>query len=70
MAVYDPKSLRAAEFINDEEILETLDYADRNKENVRLIDKPLEKARPRRTAGGCQCSGLTHRDSVDRKSVV
>ena len=63
MAVYDPKSLRAAEFINDEEILETLDYADRNKENVRLIDELLEKARPRRTAGGCQCSGLTHREA-------
>ena len=63
MAVYDPKSLRATEFINDEEILETLDYADRNKENVRLIDELLEKARPRPTAGGCQCSGLTHREA-------
>lgn len=63
MAVYDPKSLRATEFINDEEILETLDYADRNKENVRLIDELLEKARPRRTAGCCQCSGLTHREA-------
>ena len=30
MAVYNPKSLKAEEFINHEEILETLEYAEKN----------------------------------------
>ena len=38
MAVYNPKSLKAEEFINDEEIRETLAYAEANKNNVELID--------------------------------
>jgi 2-iminoacetate synthase len=63
MAVYDPKSLKAEEFINDEEILETLEYAEANKNNVELIDQILEKARPRKTANGCVCAGLTHREA-------
>ncbi len=31
MAVYNPKSLKAEEFINNEEILETLEYAEKIK---------------------------------------
>ena len=60
---YDPKSLCADEFINHEEILETLRYADENKNNVALIDEILEKARPRVTDQGTFCSGLTHREA-------
>ena len=41
MAKYDPKSLHAEEFINDEEIQETLRYAEENKRNVELIDQIL-----------------------------
>ena len=41
MAVYNPKSLKAEEFINDEEIRETLAYAEANKNNVELIDTGL-----------------------------
>ena len=44
MAHYDPKSLKAEDFINDEEIMETLAYAEANKNNVELTDKLLEKA--------------------------
>ena len=47
MAKYDPKSLHAEEFINDEEIRETLSYAEENKHNTELIDQILEKARPK-----------------------
>ena len=47
MPVYDPKSLKAEEFINDEEIRETLAYAEANKNNAALIDQLLEKARPK-----------------------
>ena len=60
---YDPKSSKAEEFINDEEIRETLLYADRNKNNVELIDKILDKARPKKTSSGYVCSGLTHREA-------
>ena len=63
MAVYDPQSLKAEEFINDAEIQETLAYAEANKDNVELIDAILEKARPRKTAKGCECAGLTHREA-------
>ena len=63
MSTYDPKSLKAEEFINDEEILATLEYAEANKDNVELIDQILEKARPRRNANGCTCEGLSHREA-------
>ena len=63
MAIYDPKSLKAEEFINDGEILETIKYADENKNNDALIDEILEKARPKKTADGWTCRGLTHREA-------
>ncbi len=63
MASYNPSSLHAEEFIHDGEIRETLAYAEANKNNVELIDAILEKARPRRTATGCTCAGLTHREA-------
>lgn len=63
MANYNPKSLVAAEFINHEEILATLEYAENNKNNMELIDQILEKARPRKTADGWNCAGLTHQEA-------
>ncbi len=63
MAIYNPKSLKAQEFINHEEILETLAYAEANKNNDALIDEILEKARPIKTETGCVCHGLTHREA-------
>ena len=63
MANYNPKSMHAEEFINDGEILETLEYAEKNKHNAALIDEILEKARPKKTATGCVCAGLTHREA-------
>ena len=63
MAIYNPKSSKAEEFINDQEILDTLDYAEQNKNNVELIDEILEKARPKKTETGYTCSGLTHREA-------
>ncbi len=52
---YDPKSRNAEEFINHEEILETLDYAEANKHNTELIDALIEKAKLRK--------GLSHREA-------
>jgi len=53
--MYDVKSLKAEEFISDEEILDTLAYADANKDNEELIDQILNKARERK--------GLNHREA-------
>lgn len=55
MAIYDPKSLKAEEFINHEEILSTLKYADENKDNFELIDQIIEKAKLRK--------GISHREA-------
>ena len=63
MASYNPRSMKAEEFISDEEILATLDYAEANKRNETLIDEILEKARPKKTDSGCVCAGLTHREA-------
>lgn len=53
--MYNPKSLKAEEFINHEEILDTLSYAESNKDNYELIHSILEKAKERK--------GLSHRDA-------
>jgi len=52
MSNYNPKSLKAEEFISHEEILETIEYAEKNKHNVELIDQILNKARPQKTEHG------------------
>ena len=53
--MYDVYSKHADDFINHEEILETLAYADENKANEALIDSILKKARLRK--------GLSHREA-------
>lgn len=53
---YDPKSSVAGEFINHEEILSTLDYAQENKNNKELIESILQKAD--------KAKGLTHREAA------
>lgn len=63
MAIYNPKSLIADEFINDEEIKATLRYAEENKHNEALIDEILEKARPKKKDNGYVCTGLNHREA-------
>ncbi|WP_019678557.1 [FeFe] hydrogenase H-cluster radical SAM maturase HydG [Ruminococcus flavefaciens] len=61
--MYDVKSMNADDFINDEEILATLEYADQNKHNRELIEQILEKARPKKTGRGVECAGLSHREA-------
>ena len=63
MAIYNVKSRVAEEFINHEEILDTIRYAEENKHNVELIDQLLEKARPKKVGNGVHCEGLTHREA-------
>lgn len=53
--MYNPKSLKAEEFISDEEIKATLAFADEHKNDLEYIDKILDKARLRK--------GLDHREA-------
>lgn len=54
--MYNIKSPYAQDFINHEEILDTLDWAKENKSNHSLILKILDKAR--------ECKGLNHREAA------
>lgn len=53
--MYNPKSKIAEEFIDHQEILDTLAYADENKNNEALITELIEKAKLRK--------GLSHREA-------
>ncbi len=63
MYQYRPESMVADEFINDEEIRQTIQFANENKHNEKLIDELLEKARPKKKGNGMVCAGLTHREA-------
>ncbi len=54
--MYNPKSMKAEEFINHDEILETLEYAENNKSDAELLNKIIERAELRK--------GLTHREAA------
>ncbi len=56
MVKYDVMSPKAEEFINDAEILDTLEYAKANKSNRSLIEGLIERA--------ADCKGLTHREAA------
>ncbi|HEY8421650.1 MAG TPA: [FeFe] hydrogenase H-cluster radical SAM maturase HydG [Thermoclostridium sp.] len=53
--MYNPKSSKAEEFISHEEVLETLNYAEKNKNNAELVDSIIQKAKLRK--------GLSHREA-------
>ena len=53
--MYNPKSMKAEEFIDHQEILDTLAYADAHKTDEKLVDEILAKARLRK--------GLSHREA-------
>lgn len=54
--MYDVMSPKAEEFINHEEILDTLAYAEANKNNRELITALLERTE--------DCKGLSHREAM------
>ena len=54
--MYQVTSKKATEFIDDNEILETIKYAHAHQNNRLLIDQILKKAE--------QCKGLTHREAA------
>ena len=53
--MYDPKSMCADDFIDHQEILDTLSYAEQHKSDAVLIDSIIEKAKERK--------GLSHREA-------
>ena len=53
--MYDVNSRHADDFIDHQEILDTLAYADENKNNLKLIESLIEKAKLRK--------GLSHREA-------
>lgn len=61
---YDPKSPHADEFINHQEILDTLEYARQHKNDLELIERILEKARPNLHPARDHCSVITHREAA------
>lgn len=54
--MYNPSSLKAEEFIDHNEVMDTLEYAAAHADDVVLIDTILQKARERK--------GLTHREAM------
>lgn len=54
--MYNVKSKIATEFIDDGEILDTLEFAKKNKNNKQLINEILEKAK--------ECKGISHREAA------
>lgn len=54
--MYNVKSKIATEFIDDEEIKDTLNYAKENKSNRELINSIIERSK--------DCKGLTHREAA------
>ncbi len=53
--MYNPSSKKATEFIDHQEILDTVAYGEANKHNAELIDQIIEKAKLRK--------GLSHREA-------
>ena len=53
--MYNVKSLKAEEFIDHKEVLDTIKWAKENKNNLELIDEIIKKAEERK--------GLSHREA-------
>ncbi|MCF0120442.1 MAG: [FeFe] hydrogenase H-cluster radical SAM maturase HydG [Oscillospiraceae bacterium] len=56
MSKYDSRSMNAVDFINHEEILATLKYAEENKNDIETIKALIERAK--------DCKGLSYREAM------
>ena len=54
--MYNVHSAEAEEFINHQEILDTIAWAEENKNNKEAVEALIERAR--------DCKGLTHREAA------
>ena len=64
MALYDPKSPCADEFINHQEIVDTLAYAEAHKDDLDLCRRILAKAHPNVAPKEEHCTCITHREAA------
>lgn len=62
-SVYDPKSMDADEFINHQEILDTLEYAEQHKDDLELCRSILAKARRNTDLASNHCAVISHREA-------
>lgn len=53
--MYNPKSTKAEEFISHQEVLNTIEYAEKNKNNKSLINEIIDKAKKKK--------GLSHQEA-------
>ena len=60
---YDPTSRCADEFINHQEILDTLAYAEEHKNDLELIHQILEKCKPNLHPDKDHCAVISHREA-------
>lgn len=67
---YDMHSMKAEEFINDEEVRKTVDYAAEHAADTDLIDSILEKAKERKGLGHREASVLLACRDRDRISAI
>ena len=68
--MYNPKSLKTEEFISDEEIKETLEYAEKNKNNLQLVDEILEKAKLRKGLSHIEASVLLACEDTEKVKLM
>lgn len=61
--MYNKYAKSSDDFIDHQEILDTLTYADANKNNRALIDDILERAKPVHIGKEVICKGLDHREA-------
>lgn len=62
--MYNKFSNSAKDFINHEEILETLKWARENKNNYELINEILDSAKPTKKGNETHCRGLSHKEAL------
>ena len=67
---YNPKSSKAEEFINHNEIMATLKYAEENKHNEKLISEIIEKAKLRKGLGHREASVLLECDIPEKNQEI
>ncbi len=68
--MYDPQSMKAEEFIDHDEITASLRFADENKNNMRMIDEIITKAKERKGLSHKEASVLLACDDPDKNEEI
>ena len=68
--MYDVKSKRAEDFISHKEIIETLRYAEDNKNNIDLLNNILKKAELGKGLNHREAAVLLYNDNLKIKNQI